>query len=370
MLSLRRYAHYFALAACMVFLFTYFREPLISTVHVTYGPDPEDFPVELITDPKTGRLRWDLVPVRYPVTTLMPLPTAEPRELPRVQHEFPVETSSQATKRKERQAAVKKTFERCWRSYKDTAWMRDEVTPLSGIFSDHFGGWAATLVDSLDTLWIMGLKSEFEKAVTAAVDIDLSQCSRKGINVFETTIRHLGGFLSAYDLSGDERLLEKAKEFGNMLIVAFDTPNRMPITRWDPYAALSGPQETQNVLVAEIGSLSMEFTRLSLLTGDPRWYDAVMRIYQAMEKQQFKTFLPGMWPVTVDAANMDFTGDSLFTLGAMADSAYEYFPKVCSPRKRGSTRADRQLYCRCTLSSAALAIETIRNFTERCTKAA
>ena len=73
----------------------------------------------------------------------------------------------------------------------------------------------------------------------------------------------------------------------------------------------------------------MEFTRLSMLTGDSKWWDAVMRIYALLEEQQHDTFLSGMWPVTVNAEQADFTSDSLFTLSAMSDSLYEYFPKVC-----------------------------------------
>jgi mannosyl-oligosaccharide alpha-1,2-mannosidase len=41
--------------------------------------------------------------------------------------------------------------------------------------------------------------------------------------------------LSAYDLSEGKHhvLLEKAVQLGDMLYGAFDTPNRLPITRWD-----------------------------------------------------------------------------------------------------------------------------------------
>ena len=207
--------------------------------------------------------------------------------------------------------------------------MQDELEPRFGGSNDNFGGWAATLVDSLDTLWIMDMKSEFEEAVNAAVEIDFGKCTLDQINVFETTIRHLGGFLSAYELSGDERLLKKAKEVGNMLIVAFDTPNHLPITRWYPQNALHNAQVADgNVLVAEIGSLTMEFTKLSMLTGDPKWYDAVERIVGLLDEQQYKTYLPGMWPVTINATSGDFTKDSLFTLSATSDSLYEYFPKM------------------------------------------
>lgn len=47
-----------------------------------------------------------------------------------------------------------------------------ELQPISAAGKDTFGGWAATLVDSLDTLWIMGLKEEFYEAAEAAVSID------------------------------------------------------------------------------------------------------------------------------------------------------------------------------------------------------
>lgn len=48
--------------------------------------------------------------------------------------------------------AVKDAFTRCWSAYKSRAWMADEVTPLSGTTRNGFGGWGATLVDSLDAL--------------------------------------------------------------------------------------------------------------------------------------------------------------------------------------------------------------------------
>lgn len=86
----------------------------------------------------------------------------------------------------------------------------------------------------------------------------------------------------------------------------------------------------KHVLVSELGSLSLEFTKLSQLTGDDRYYDAVQRIADFLEDQQDDTKLPGLWPITVDMTNPakpDFTNDGGFTLGGMADSLYEYFPK-------------------------------------------
>jgi mannosyl-oligosaccharide alpha-1,2-mannosidase len=83
----------------------------------------------------------------------------------------------------------------------------------------------------------------------------------------------------------------------------------------------------QRMLVSELGSLSLEFTRLSQLTGDPKYYDAVQRISDEFEKSQNSTKLPGMWPVSIDAAKPAFDEDTMFTLGGMSDSLYEYFPK-------------------------------------------
>ena len=84
----------------------------------------------------------------------------------------------------------------------------------------------------------MGLKAAFEEAVEGLKLIDFTTSDHNEINVFETTIRYLGGLLGAHDLTfGDPNhpypvLLEKAIELGDMLYAAFDTPNRMPIANW------------------------------------------------------------------------------------------------------------------------------------------
>lgn len=177
----------------------------------------------------------------------------------------------------------------------------------------------------------MGLEREFDESVGAANSIDFTKCALEELNVFETTIRYLGGLLSAYELSKGKypALKDKALELGEMLYHSFDTPNRMPITRWKWEAAMKGQKQEASafMLVAEIGSLSLEFTRLSQVTGDPKYYDAVQRITELFAAQQNRTNLPGMWPIVVDAKNKDLTSSYVFTLGGMADSAFEYLPK-------------------------------------------
>jgi mannosyl-oligosaccharide alpha-1,2-mannosidase len=182
-----------------------------------------------------GRVHWTSRKPDYPVTSLTPLPKGKMVTIPAIQAKPKSEDTAAKTVRLERQAAVKDSFVHSWEGYKKYAWLRDEVAPVKGGFKDTFGGWAATLVDALDTLWIMGLKEDFEQAVDAVQEIDFTTTETRDINVFETTIRYLGGFLAAYDISGAKYplLLTKAVEVGELLMGCFDTPNRMPITRWD-----------------------------------------------------------------------------------------------------------------------------------------
>lgn len=121
-----------------------------------------------------------------------------------------------------------------WQGYRKNAWLHDEVKPVSGGYKDHFGGWGATLVDALDTLYIMNLEQDFTIAVADLRKVDFTIPRIESLNVFESTIRYLGGLMSAYDLSKGKYpiLLEKAVALGEMLYHAFDTPNRLPVTRW------------------------------------------------------------------------------------------------------------------------------------------
>jgi mannosyl-oligosaccharide alpha-1,2-mannosidase len=92
-----------------------------------------------------------------------------------------------------------------------------------------------------------------------------------------------------------------------------------------------------SVVLAVLGTLQLEFTRLSQLTGNPKYYAAVQHVMDDLEKWQNDTGLPGMWPAMVDSTLVNQSialgspvpgGVEQYTLGALADSAYEYLPKV------------------------------------------
>ena len=214
-----------------------------------------------------------------------------------------------------------------WSSYKKYAWLKDEVSPVSAGYRNTFNGWAAMLIDSLDTLWIMGMRAEFEEAVAAVESIDFNTPSGLPINVFETTIRYLGGLLGAYDVSNAQYpvLFKKAIEVGNMLLEAFNTLSRMPVLHWNKISIEVAPGDAA---MSELGSLSLEFIRLSQFTGDGKYQDAVERISKCIYGQQMSTMIPGLLPTTINARECDFSQGMEFTLGATVDSAYENIPKT------------------------------------------
>lgn len=258
-------------------------------------------------------IHWTKQPEHFPVSSTIQLPSGTPKPIPRIQHEFTTESSTEQEDRLQKLKAIKDAASHAWAGYKEYAWLADEVRPVTGGKRDPFCGWAATLVDSLDTLWIMGLKDDFEEAVKGVEQIDFTTSKRKDLPLFEVTIRYLGGLLAAYDISGGQYkvLLDKAVELAEVLMGAFDTPNRMPMTyyHWMPTFASQPHRAGVRVVLAEIGSLNMEFTRLAQLTKEAKYYDAVARITDAFEEWQNReengTLVDGMWPIYLDASGCE-----------------------------------------------------------------
>jgi mannosyl-oligosaccharide alpha-1,2-mannosidase len=269
---------------------------------------------------------WSKAKLYFPPNNTVPLPSGTPKSLPRVQARAASRGQDAiATSRKE---AVRKAFIKSWDAYKQYAWGQDELMPLSAKGKTTFSGWSAQLVDALDSLWIMGLKDDFHLAVKEVAKINWSKTDGSTINVFEVTIRYLGGLLSAYDLSGEQVLLKKAVELGDALYMAFDTPNRLP-THWLNYNKASNGETTGDVSIsgAASGSLCVEFTRLSQITGNDKYYDATERVKRFFHERQNHTEAPGLWPWDMNF-RQGTIDDGFFTFGAGADSQYEYLPKM------------------------------------------
>ncbi|XP_058101831.1 mannosyl-oligosaccharide 1,2-alpha-mannosidase MNS2-like [Magnolia sinica] len=130
----------------------------------------------------------------------------------------------------ERREKVKEAMLHALTSYEKYAWGQDELQPQTKDGVNSFSGLGATLLDSLDTLYVTGLHQQFQKAREwVANSLDFNKDYEAG--VFETTIRVVGGLLSAYDLSGDRVFLEKAKDIADRLLPAWDTASRIPYNR-------------------------------------------------------------------------------------------------------------------------------------------
>jgi hypothetical protein len=169
---------------------------------------------------------------------------------------------------------VKSEFLHAWNNYERYAWGHDALKPLSQSYHDWYGqSLLMTPVDALDTLIVMKLDAEADKA-RALITTQLSFDHDIYIKNFEITIRLLGGLLSSYQLTGDRRLLTLAEDLGNRLLPAFESPTGLPYV----YVNLRTGQVRDPISnPAETGTLLLEFGTLSKLTGKPVFYEKAKR---------------------------------------------------------------------------------------------
>ncbi|GAB2219991.1 hypothetical protein Droror1_Dr00007632 [Drosera rotundifolia] len=225
----------------------------------------------------------------------------------------------------ERREKVKEAMLHAWSSYEKYAWGQDELQPQTKNGVNSFGGLGATLVDSLDTLYIMGLDEQFQRAREWIVN-SLDFNKDYDASVFETTIRVVGGLLSAYDLSNDKVFLEKAKDIADRLLPAWDTPSGVPyniinLARGRPHNP--GWTSGQSIL-ADSGTEQLEFIALSQRTGDPKYQQKVENVILVLNK----TFpADGLLPIYINPES-GTASHATITFGAMGDSFYEYLLKA------------------------------------------
>ncbi|KAJ9162763.1 hypothetical protein P3X46_022512 [Hevea brasiliensis] len=225
----------------------------------------------------------------------------------------------------ERREKVKEAMLHAWTCYEKYAWGHDELQPQTRNGVDSFGGLGATLIDSLDTLFIMGLHEEFQRArewVANSLDFNKNYEA----SVFETTIRVVGGLLSAYDLSGDKIFLEKARDIADRLLPAWNTPSGIPyntinLAHGNPH----NPRWTGgSSILADSATEQLEFIALSQRTKDPKYQQRVENVIKELHKN-FPA--DGLLPIYINP-HTGMSSYSVITFGAMGDSFYEYLLKV------------------------------------------
>jgi mannosyl-oligosaccharide alpha-1,2-mannosidase len=214
----------------------------------------------------------------------------------------------------------------------------DEYHPVSrnGRYMAQPNGLGWIIVDALDTLMLMNLTKELNHArdwISTSLDYDKEQ----DVNTFETTIRMLGGLLSAHYLqevlpgmkpaNGNEEdlFLEKATDLADRLMGAFDSPSGVPwasvILRTGkgvPSHADGGASST-----AEATTLQLELKYLAYLTGEAHYWEKAEHVMQVVDNNGAKD---GLVPIFIYADKGTFRGDEI-RLGSRGDSYYEYLIK-------------------------------------------
>ncbi|KAI0713189.1 glycoside hydrolase [Cerioporus squamosus] len=226
----------------------------------------------------------------------------------------------------EKRDAVKAAFRHAWLAYERDAMGDDEYHPIShkGTNLTEAGGIGYTVVDSIDTMLIMGLQDEYERARKWVAE-KLSFEQDANFNTFETTIRVLGGLLSAYALTNDTLYLDKAVDLADRIMPAFDTPARLP-TSMINLAKREGVRAEDNkglVSTAEISTLQLEFRYLSYLTDNDEYWDAVENVMRTIRGSSLATGLASIFMNPEDGRFVL----SAIRLGSRGDSYYEYLLK-------------------------------------------
>ncbi len=217
-------------------------------------------------------------------------------------------------------ADVRAEFQWAWRGYVAKAWGKDEINPASGTSSSFFvegHDLGLSLVEALDTLWIMGLDAEFQAGVDwvrTSLDFDVDGDAQ----VFETNIRLVGGLLSAHLACGDPMLLAKARDLADRLAKAFAaSPHGLP---WRYVNLRSGAVRDPETNLAEIGTYLSEFGVLSQLTGERKYFDMAKRAMRHALDRRSKI---GLMAANIHATTGEFTSRNA-SIDVYADSFYEY----------------------------------------------
>ncbi|KIJ61540.1 glycoside hydrolase family 47 protein [Hydnomerulius pinastri MD-312] len=220
--------------------------------------------------------------------------------------------------------AARGLFIDSYEAYMKYAWGHDDLLPVSESYTDGRNGWGASIADAMSTMWIMGLYDWFNQAVNHTATVDFSQSQTDAtVSLFETTIRYVGGFLSAYELSGNQYkvLVDKAEQVAQQMAYAWVGDNAIPFG----YMNFTGHQpvvDTSNI--AEAGTLTLEWNRLSLYTGNDTYRQLAEKAVQYMINMPSP--LPGMPAQGIDPATGNAVGGYV-TWGGGSDSYFEYLIK-------------------------------------------
>lgn len=193
-------------------------------------------------------------------------------------------------------------------------------------------GWI--IIDALDTLMLMNLTTQLSHA-TEWVSQSLTFDQDHEVNTFETTIRMLGGLLSAHYLSNDLKIvplstnedlfLEKATDLADRLLGAFESPSGIPYASVNLHtmAGIVSHADGGASSTAEAATLQLEMKYLSKLIGETLYWKKAEKVIQVLDNLNAPA---GLVPIFVYADRGEFRGKEI-RLGSRGDSYYEYLIK-------------------------------------------
>ncbi|TFK23715.1 glycoside hydrolase family 47 protein [Coprinopsis marcescibilis] len=227
----------------------------------------------------------------------------------------------------ERRDAIVDAFRYAWSAYERDAMGYDNYHPIEkkGTELSKAGGIGYTIVDAIDTMQIMGLADEYKRARDWIAE-NLTFERDDSFNTFETTIRVLGGLLSAYHLSGnDPVLLEKAKDLGERILPAFQTRSGLPLPMVNLKRRTGVGEEWLKSMVstAEAATLQLELKYLAHLTDEAEFWYKAERVMDVIKKADPEG---GLVPIHMDADTGQYIPSEI-RLGSRGDSYYEYLLK-------------------------------------------
>ncbi|KAL9940050.1 hypothetical protein V8E36_000755 [Tilletia maclaganii] len=234
--------------------------------------------------------------------------------------------------------AVRSLYNSTFANYLRYAKGADELFPVSRKPQNNFlGHWGATMVDSISTSYLMGLTNYVKVAEDWMVNkVDYTKTPEAQISVFETTIRHVAGLISAYELGGkkNQGLIRQATTLADILLHAWLPGADLPyntLTNWNTSARPAITSRRQAVAsIAEAGTLILEFDRLSKYSGNnPKYRAYAKRAEDALNRAEGN--LPGLrvqeYKVFYPSGSTDGQLESntaLTSFGGGSDSFIEY----------------------------------------------
>ncbi|XP_022832511.1 ER degradation-enhancing alpha-mannosidase-like protein 3 [Spodoptera litura] len=243
---------------------------------------------------------------------------------------------------------ARKMFYHAYNAYMENAYPADELMPLSckgrwkgitpsrGDMDDALGNFSLTLVDSLDTLAVLGDFSEFSRAIKLVIK-DVTFDHDIVVSVFETNIRMLGGLLSAHVLATNLKnevpalqwyngeLLAMAEDLGKRLLPAFNTSTGIPHGRINLRHGMRGMSESRETCTACAGTMILEMAALSRLTGNPVYEQKAHKAMDRLWKIRHRT--SDLMGTVINIHSGDWVRKDA-GVGAGIDSYYEYCLKA------------------------------------------